>query len=90
MKNQKEKQRKANIAKFKKKIKKAVSQGFPGCIAEFSGRGGSMAPRVRTLSFRVHNTQKNKFISNVIWLNPEYDGDITEVDIIDMIKSSNN
>jgi len=90
MKQQKEKERREQIRKLKKKVSQAVSKGFPGCSAEFSGRGGSMAPRVRTLSFRVHHDQKNQFISNVIWLNPEYDGNITVGDIIAMIKESNN
>lgn len=72
------------------KIAAAVAEAFPGCTAEFSGgvERSRMAARGPTLGFRVKDG-RGKYRSNVIWLNPEYDGEVSAAWVATAVKESN-
>ena len=50
--------------------RRAIQAAFPEWTPVFSGRGKGMAPRIRTISFRLRDAM-GKFHSNVVWLMPD-------------------
>lgn len=73
---------------IRKQIAQHVRNAFPDCSAVFIGKQGSLAPRVRTFGFRVRD-QFGKFRSNIIWVDPEYDGEINEAWVRTAVSQSN-
>ena len=62
---------------IKKQITSHVRSAFPGCIAEFCGQQSGAALVSRTFGFRVRE-QGGKYRSNIIWVDPDYSGEINE------------
>lgn len=71
-------------------IAAAVAEAFPGCTAEFSGgvERSRMATRGPTLGFRVKDG-RGKYRSNIIWVNPEYEGSVSTAWVAGAVKESN-
>jgi hypothetical protein len=63
--------------KIKKQVAAHVKNAFPGCIAEFCGQQSGAALVSRTFGFRVRE-QGGKYRSNIIWVDPDYSGEINE------------
>ncbi len=86
------KQKRDNKGDIRRKVNAIVALEFLGCIAEFSGgvERSRMATRGPTFGFRIKHAQTGKYRSNVIWLNPDYDGDYSATWIRNAIKESNN
>lgn len=84
------KQKKAREVKagIRRQIARHVSAAFPGCVAEFVGHQGGLAPIVRTLGFQVRDA-RGRLRSNIIWLDPEYDGEINEAWVKWAVRDSN-
>ena len=59
------------------KIVAAVAEAFPNCSAEFCGgvERSRMATLGPTLGFRIKDC-RGKYRSNVIWIDPTYEGDV--------------
>ena len=91
-KRKQKKQKRDNKSSIRRKVNLVVSAEFPGCVAEFCGgvEQSRMATRGPTFGFRVKNSRTGKYRSNVIWLNPTYDGDFSTDWIRAAIKESNN
>ena len=68
--------------------RRAIKEAFPEWNPVFSGRGGSVAPRIRTISFRLQDDM-GKFHSNVVWLMPDELATLTVQDIRAMVMRSN-
>jgi len=75
---------------LKAAIADAVGEVFPGCSAQFCGgvEMSRMATRGPTLGFRVKDG-RGKYRSNIIWVNPEYEGTVTVGWIADAVRRSN-
>jgi hypothetical protein len=71
-------------------IAEAVAEAFPGCTAEFCGgvERSRMATRGPTLGFRVKDA-RGKYCSNIIWINPEYEGSVSAAWAAKAVKQSN-
>jgi hypothetical protein len=71
-------------------IASAVAEAFPGCTAEFCGgvERSRMATRGPTLGFRVKD-ERGRYRSNIVWLNPEYQGEVTADEVASLVKESN-
>lgn len=69
-------------------VRRVIKEAFPGLTPEFSGRGGTMAPRYRTISVRLRD-DKGRFHSNVFWLMPDEMLSLTPEDIRRMVDASN-
>lgn len=71
-------------------IGKAVTEAFPGCTAEFCGgvERSRMATRGPTLGFRLKDA-RGKYRSNIIWVNPEYEGAVSAAWVVGAVKESN-
>ena len=71
-------------------IAAAVAEAFPGCSAEFCGgvERSRMAKLGVTLGFRVKDG-RGKYHSNVVWLNPEYEGAVSAATVVWLVKESN-
>ncbi|CAG0965906.1 hypothetical protein PLCT2_01035 [Planctomycetaceae bacterium] len=67
-----------------------IEEAYPDLVAVFGGKayGGTMAPRVRTISFRLRDN-RGKFHTNVIWLQPEWLDSLTVADVMNLVKRSN-
>lgn len=50
--------------------RQVIEQAFPGLKPVFGGRGGRIAPRIRTIHFRLQDSAGN-YRSNFVWLMPE-------------------
>ncbi len=76
---------------IREKINKAVSEAFSGHCADFCGgvEQSRMAKRGRTMGFRVKDSS-GKCCSNIIWINPEYEGHWSVDWIKDAVKKSNS
>lgn len=61
----------------RQQIEAAVQSAFPGCVAEFTGKRGHRSQRVRLLGVRVRD-RFSKYRSNIVWVDPSYDGEINE------------
>ena len=72
------------------RVAAAVTEAFPGCIAEFNGgvAKSRMATRGPTLGFRVKDGQ-GKYRSNLIWVDPTYEGEVNGAWIAWAVKKSN-
>jgi 7-cyano-7-deazaguanine synthase in queuosine biosynthesis len=55
-----------------------VGNLFPDCYAEFCGQQGSAKKVGRTFGFRVKHRTTGKYKSNIVWVDPNYNGDVTE------------
>jgi len=75
-KNKRKEKQRSNRADIRRKVNAAVAEAFPGCAAAFCGgvERSRMATRGRTLGFRVRDTRTGKFRSNIIWVNPDFEG----------------
>lgn len=72
-------------------IANAVAEAFPGCRAEFSGgveRSRMAKLGDRTLRFRVKDS-RGKYRSNIIWVNPTYEGTVSASWVAQAIEQSN-
>ena len=71
-------------------IAAAVAQAFPGCTAEFCGgvERSRMATRGPTMGFRVKDGQ-GKYRSNVIWIDPTYEGPVSTGWVRQAVKEPN-
>lgn len=80
-----------NRRAIRQKIGQAVSTAFPGCTADFCGgvERSRMAKRGRTFGFRVKDARTGKFRSNLIWVNPDYQGEWSVEWVLDAVKRSN-
>jgi hypothetical protein len=63
--------------KIKSQITAHVKNAYPGCIAEFCGQQSGAALVTRTFGFRVRE-QGGRYRSNIIWVDPDYGGEIDE------------
>ena len=74
-----DKQKTATLVKkrIQKRIAAHVRAAFPGCVAEFCGQQGTAAKVGRTLGFQVRDAA-GKYRSNIVWVDPEYTGEINE------------
>ena len=68
----------------------AVAEAFPGCTAEFCGgvEQSRMATRGNTLGFRVQDGRR-KYRSNVIWVDPQYEGSVSAAWVLRAVKEVN-
>jgi hypothetical protein len=71
-------------------IADAVAEAFPGCTAEFTGgvERSRMAKVGVTLGFRVKDA-RGKYRSNVIWIDPTYEGAVSAAWVAHAVKTSN-
>ncbi len=73
--------RQKNTKQAKQKIRKQIAAhvryAFPDCVAEFCGQQSGAALVNRTFGFRVRDAS-GKYCSNIVWLDPEYSGEINE------------
>jgi hypothetical protein len=78
--------------KLKRQIKKQISArvrvAFPDCVAEFCGQQGSAAKVSRTLGFRVRDAG-GRYRSNIVWVDPDYVGEIDEAWVRWAVRQSN-
>jgi hypothetical protein len=74
--------------KIRKQIATHVKNGFPGCVAEFCGQQSGAALVGRTFGFRVRDAG-GKYRSNIVWVNPEYSGEINEAWVRCAVAQSN-
>jgi hypothetical protein len=65
-----------------------IEEAFPGLIAVFGGRAGTVAPRIRTISFRLRD-EMGKYHSNVVWLMPEGILSLTPDEVRELVRRSN-
>ncbi len=74
-----DKQKTAKLVKegIQKQIAAHVRAAFPGCVAEFCGQQGTAAKVGRTFGFQVREAA-GKYRSNIVWVDPEYTGEINE------------
>lgn len=79
--------RKATKAEMER-VRRVIREAFPGLEPVFGGRGGSVAPRVRTIQFRLRD-HKGKYHSNMIWLMPDELRALTADDIKRRARSVN-
>ena len=72
------------------RVAAAVAEAFPGCTADFCGgvERSRMATLGVTLGFRVRDS-RGKHRSNIIWLNAEYDGEVSAAWVARAVKESN-
>ena len=86
---QQKRDRKADI---RRKVNAAAAAEFPGCVAEFSGgvARSRMAAVGPTFGFRVKDARTGKYRSNMIWLNPDFEGDFPSDWLQKSVKDSNN
>ena len=80
-----------NRRRIRGAINAAVAQAFPGCNADFCGsvEFSRMAKLGHaTLGFRVKDGL-GKYRSNIIWVNPEQEGEWTAEWVADAVKHSN-
>jgi hypothetical protein len=75
---------------LKVKVAAAVAEAFPGCTADFCGgvERSRMAYRGVSLGFRVRDA-RGKYRSNIIWLNPLYEGEVSAGWVEEVVKGSN-
>ncbi|MFO0890624.1 MAG: hypothetical protein U0790_15955 [Isosphaeraceae bacterium] len=73
---------------IQKQISAHVRAAFPDCVAEFCGQQGAAAKVGRTLGFRVRDGG-GKYRSNIIWVDPEYVGEINEAWVRWAVRQSN-
>jgi hypothetical protein len=71
-------------------VSAAVAEAFPDCTAEFCGgvERSRMATLGPTLGFRVKDS-RGKYRSNIIWINPEYQGAVSAAWVAAAVKQSN-
>jgi hypothetical protein len=50
--------------------RRVIQEAYPEWTPVFSGRGKGIAPRIRTISFRLRDDM-GKFHTNVVWLMPD-------------------
>ncbi len=85
-------EKKRNDKEVKRKIKKRITahvmNAFPGCVAEFCGQQSGAALVSRTFGFRVRG-QGGKYRSNIIWVDPDYSGEINEAWVRWAVERSN-
>jgi hypothetical protein len=65
-----------------------IKEAFPQWTPVISGRGGRMAPRYRTISFRLRD-EMGRFHSNVTWLLPEWLATLSVEDVRHLVKLTN-
>ncbi|HTU16956.1 MAG TPA: hypothetical protein VMG10_02740 [Gemmataceae bacterium] len=82
--------KKDNKARIRKRICQLAESAFPGCRVEFVGQQGHAAKVSRTFGFRIRDDQKNKYRSNIVWIDATYGGEINEAWLVDAVKRSNN
>lgn len=68
--------------------RQVIEEAFPGLSPQFGGRGGRMAPRIRTLHFRLRD-ESGSFCSNVVWLLPDGIMSLTPACIQKLVARSN-
>lgn len=73
---------------MRQRISQHVAKVFPGCHAEFVGSQSAAALVSRTFGFKVKDG-KGRYRSNIIWLDPAYEGPIDEGWVIAAVKTSN-
>jgi hypothetical protein len=71
-------------------VASAVAGAFPGCTAEFSGgvERSRMATLGPTLGFRVKDS-RGTYRSNIIWVDPTYEGTVSASWVEQAVKQSN-
>jgi hypothetical protein len=73
---------------IRRRIARHVKSLDPGCVADFLGQGGRAAKVGRTFGFRVLDGG-GKYRSNIVWVDPTYEGDINEAWVRRAVDSSN-
>ena len=79
--------RKATKAEMDR-IRCVIREAFPDLEAVFGGRGGTVAPRDRTIHFRLRDA-RGRYRSNVVWLLPDELATLTVADIQRCVNRSN-
>ena len=76
--------------KLRGAIAAAVAEAFPGCTAEFGGgvERSRMATLGPTLGFRIKDG-RGKYRSNIIWIDPTYEGEVNAAWVSQVVKQSN-
>lgn len=74
--------------KIKQQVAAHVRNAFPGCVAEFCGRQGRLPSVSRTFGFRVRD-RNGKYQSNIVWVDPGYQGEINEAWVRWAVSQSN-
>jgi hypothetical protein len=76
--------------KLRGDIAAAVAEAYPGCMAEFGGgvERSRMATRGPTLGFRIKDG-RGKYRSNIIWIDPTYEGETNSAWVLYVAKQSN-
>jgi len=76
--------------KLRGDIAAAVAEAYPGCTAEFSGgvERSRMATLGPTLGFRIKDG-RGKYRSNIIWIDPTYEGETNAAWVLYVVKQSN-
>jgi hypothetical protein len=76
---------------LKAKVAAAVAEACPGCTADFCGgvERSRMATRGPTLGFRVRDARTGKYRSNIIWIDPQYEGEVNAAWVAWAAKGSN-
>jgi hypothetical protein len=76
--------------KLRAAIGDAVAEAFPGCTAEFNGgvERSRMATGGPTFGFRIRDAG-GEYRSNVIWVNPAYEGAVSAAWVAGAVRRSN-
>lgn len=83
-----QKHSKQTKAKVRRQISRHVKQLFPDCVADFIGQEGHAAKVGRTFGFRLLDSG-GKYRSNIVWVDPTYEGEITAAWVSSAVDSSN-
>lgn len=70
------------------RIRDTIRAAFPDLEPVFGGRGGTVAPRARTIHFRLRDA-RGQYRSNVVWLMPDELSTLTPEDIHRRVNASN-
>lgn len=68
--------KKSDKDSIESQISNHVKALYPGCFAEFCGQQGKAKKVSRTFGFRVKHSVTGKYHSNIVWVDPEYKGEI--------------
>ena len=68
--------------------RRVIKEAYPQYEPVFSGRAGTVAPRYRTISFRLRDDM-GRFHSNVIWLMPDWLATLAVADVQALVERSN-
>jgi hypothetical protein len=81
-------QKRESKLSLRKQIAAHVAALFPGCTAEFVGQQSRAKLVSRTFGFRIKD-ERGKYKSNIVWLNPEHEGPVSQAWVEQAIAQSN-